>query len=643
VNGKTADNARVKTTLIVASPSLVGQWQDEIRTHCQSKRENKHGIGLVFQHRAGKRIHSNQDDEVLASADIILTTYQEVMKSYPKANPPPQLTTAVQKDAYWKKLWDEERGVLHRMKFLRVVLDEASAIKNHKSHTSMACRALDSKHYWAISGTPVQNTLQEFYPYFKFLREPTTGSYKIFKENYCTEDDNTGKERLNAMLRKIMIRRTHIDRLFNARLLDLPTPHQHTIWLEFNDVERQVYDIVRRRFIERINTMSRDAGPGGFRKKFSHVWTMVLRLRQICASVLLIFESCLPLLEREDFEKLNSITTGEDDMSEEGVALLLHLRNVLRNNNGADSIEGGITGSVLTENEAVATGVVDIDQNIEGESGGKHGTSYRFRKYLEAFRKSDGWEDVVAKTLCCGCRSPPYEPYVTSCSHIFCHGCLKDLQSLAARRGHDLAKCSECGETYSWSRPCIESMQVRPTSASSTEIPTKKGAKSRKREGEIDWLGLKGEILPSAKTLGVKAQVLEWLSKDPEVKVIIYTQWIPFLRILGRICHTEGWSYCTYSGKITTEAREAAINDFSRDPEKRILLASLKCGGLGLNITAASRVILIDPWWNQAVEQQAFCRGMCSSYMCSSAILTILYCQFSALDNKKVRNFSSCS
>jgi len=38
------------------------------------------------------------------------------------------------------------------------------------------------------------------------------------------------------------------------------------------------------------------------------------------------------------------------------------------------------------------------------------------------------------------------------------------------------------------------------------------------------------------------------------------------------------------------------------------MLASLRCGGLGLNLTMASKVIMIDPWWNSASEQQAFCR-----------------------------------
>lgn len=193
VNGKPKEKGKVKTTLIVASPALVTQWAQEIRTHCQSHHESKqHGIGGVLQYRAGSRINSNDDKEFLESADIVLTTYTEVLRSHPKPIFPPNLVTAEQKDAHWKKQWEEDRGILHRMKFLRVVLDEAQAIKNHRSQTSISCRALDAKHYWAITGTPIQNNLLEFYPYFKFLREPNTGSYKIFKENFCSPDDPEG-------------------------------------------------------------------------------------------------------------------------------------------------------------------------------------------------------------------------------------------------------------------------------------------------------------------------------------------------------------------------------------------------------------------------------------------------------------------
>jgi SNF2 family DNA or RNA helicase len=60
---------------------------------------------------------------------------------------------------------------------------------------------------------------------------------------------------------------------------------------------------------------------------------------------------------------------------------------------------------------------------------------------------------------------------------------------------------------------------------------------------------------------------------------------------------------------MSHDAREQAILDF-RSPEhnKQIMLASLKSGGLGLNLVMAARVLTIDPWWNSCTESQAFCR-----------------------------------
>ena len=159
VNGKSKDKKK-KTTLIVASPALVSQWYQEIRRHCQSQKDNKHGIGRVIQFRAGHRITSDDPCGIMEDADIVLTTYTEVSKSYPKVVIPPHLITAKAKDAWWTKHWGENKGELHQVKWLRVVLDEAQAIKNHFSHISRACRALEGKFRWAITGTPVQVSLR---------------------------------------------------------------------------------------------------------------------------------------------------------------------------------------------------------------------------------------------------------------------------------------------------------------------------------------------------------------------------------------------------------------------------------------------------------------------------------------------------
>lgn len=108
--------------------------------------------------------------------------------------------------------------------------------------------------------------------------------------------------------------------------------------------------------------------------------------------------------------------------------------------------------------------------------------------------------------------------------------------------------------------------------------------------------------------MAVKAAILNYLAEDPHAKIIVYTQWNPMVRILEKMCKTEDWTSRSYTGKMSVEAKDRAVHEFSNLPDINILIAGLKCGGLGLNLTAATKVLLIDPWWNKAIEQQAFCR-----------------------------------
>ena len=220
-----------------------------------------------MRYGAGTRIDSNHAYAILADHDIILTSYTEIMKSYPKNEPPIECQTAEQKMAWWKEVYRKERGVLHRMLFLRVVLDEAQAIKNHLGRTSIACRALMAEHKWALSGTPILNSLTELYPYFKFLGVPHTGSFKIFKHNYCDTKDTENTERLLSRLSQFMIRRTHADEMFGAPILKLPQADQTTYTCEFNSVERCIYDVVYRRFARNINMWAKK---GTLEKSYSN-------------------------------------------------------------------------------------------------------------------------------------------------------------------------------------------------------------------------------------------------------------------------------------------------------------------------------------------------------------------------------------
>ena len=125
MNGQPPRNANgPKTTLLVASPALLTQWKSEIEQHTNIRLR-------IMRYGAGTRVDSSDAIEMIGAHDIVLTSYTEIMKSYPKNEPPIECQTAEQKIDWWKQVYDEQRGVFHRMMFLRIVLDEAQAINNH--------------------------------------------------------------------------------------------------------------------------------------------------------------------------------------------------------------------------------------------------------------------------------------------------------------------------------------------------------------------------------------------------------------------------------------------------------------------------------------------------------------------------------
>src|SRR5439155_19205174 len=89
-------------------------------------------------------------------------------------------------------------------------------------------------------------------------------------------------------------------------------------------------------------------------------------------------------------------------------------------------------------------------------------------------------------------------------------------------------------------------------------------------------------------------------------KVLVFSQFVSLLTIVRDRLDKAGITYEYLDG--STRDRQACVERFQNDPERKLFLISLKAGGLGLNLTAASYVFLLDPWWNPAVEAQAIDR-----------------------------------
>jgi SNF2-related domain/Helicase conserved C-terminal domain len=91
-------------------------------------------------------------------------------------------------------------------------------------------------------------------------------------------------------------------------------------------------------------------------------------------------------------------------------------------------------------------------------------------------------------------------------------------------------------------------------------------------------------------------------------KVLIFSQFIGMLGLIRSKLEHEHISHVYFDGSTSSTDREAAVQEFQNNHDCRVFLISLKAGGIGLNLTAADYVYIVDPWWNPAVEQQAIDR-----------------------------------
>ncbi len=90
-------------------------------------------------------------------------------------------------------------------------------------------------------------------------------------------------------------------------------------------------------------------------------------------------------------------------------------------------------------------------------------------------------------------------------------------------------------------------------------------------------------------------------------KILVFSQFVKHLALLEKYLQQNRIDYCYLDG--STKDRQAQVERFQTDENVKVFLISLKAGGLGLNLTKADYVFLLDPWWNPAIEAQAVDRA----------------------------------
>jgi SNF2 family DNA or RNA helicase len=113
---------------------------------------------------------------------------------------------------------------------------------------------------------------------------------------------------------------------------------------------------------------------------------------------------------------------------------------------------------------------------------------------------------------------------------------------------------------------------------------------------------LKAEHLQEGGSAKIEALMEQIDSKSAQHKILVFSQFVSMLDLLREELDRSGIKYAYLTG--ATHNREEAVDQFQNDPRVRVFLLSLKAGGIGLNLTAASYVYIVDPWWNPAVKHR---------------------------------------
>lgn len=478
--------------LIICPMTLIGQWKAEIESHSEP------GTLSIYVHYGQSR---PKDAKILAQSDVVLTTYGVVASEFSSENA-------------------EERGGLYSVRWFRVVLDEAHTIKSSKSQISMAAATLVADRRWCLTGTPIQNNLEDIFSLLRFLRIEPWGSWswwnKLIQKPF-EDGDERGLSLVQNILRPIMLRRTKSSTDKEGKpILVLPPADMQVIYCQQTEYEKDFYDALFKRSKVKFDQFVEQ---GRVLHNYASILELLLRLRQCCDHPFLVM-SRGDTQEFSDLDKLAKrfLKGGKDTMEE---------------------------GKEMPSKAYIQEVVEELRKGEQGECP----------ICLEAF------EDAV----------------LTPCAHRLCRECL-----LSSWRTPTSGLCPVCRKTVS-----KQELITAPTD-------------SRFRvDVEKNWV-------ESSKVSALLKELESFRSTGS--KSIVFSQWTAFLDLLQIPLSRNNISFVRLDGTLNQQHREKVIKQFSEESDIMVLLMSLKAGGVGINLTAASNAFVMDPWWNPAVEEQAVMR-----------------------------------
>lgn len=550
-NGEKAKgtDCNAKATLIICPKSVLSNWREQIEAHCVL------GNLMCYMYHGSNR---TQDTDFLSKHDVVLTSYNTAAAEFG--------------DGVRKK------RALASINWFRIVLDEAHSIRTQSTQVSKACCALNAQRRWAVTGTPVQNSLTDLGTLIKFLRIKPFDDSHTWSQHIMAKfklADATVVEQLQLLVGSITLRRSKdtiglVERKEERQPLDW-APEEYHLYSQFAKMSRTHFHNI---------TGGGSAIKG---KAYAHVLKSIGRLRAICAHG-------REMLTEEDMEEIK----GGDPSS----AIVLDIGD--EPGMGEDAFDG-----FIKEKQAYETFTNMQDSEVDscircGEKLGK--------KEDDAFKaaaqelEDDGSsedeeeEDVKPKQDLLG--------HLTPCYHLICADCTEkhkaDVEkSLTADKHHS---CPHCESYVRYGLfPILRSTLKQ-------FVDNRKAARKVKaaRWDEDSYTGPHSKVLALLEALGKSAEETAALPPgEPPIRSAVFSGWTSYLDLIEYALEKHNIGFVRLDGTMSVKQRTQSLDTFKTDPNVVVLIASIKAAGQGLNLTSANKAYVMEPQFNPGVEEQA--------------------------------------
>ncbi|KAJ4991742.1 SNF2 family domain-containing protein [Stagonosporopsis vannaccii] len=310
-------------------------------------------------------------------------------------------------------------------------------------------------------------------------------------------------------------------------------------------------------------------------------------------------------------ELLNPITGDDVDLREQALSKLhmitarIMLRRMKRDHTNSMELP---MKDIIIHNEFFSEVERDFSTSIMSNSNRKFDTyvaqGVMLNNYANIFglimqmRQVANHPDLLLKKnaaegssnvyVCNICDEPAEDAIRSHCRHEFCRACVRDYMDTCEASGTD-ADCPRChiALTIDFEQPELEQDED-----------------SVKKTSIINRIKM-GDWTSSTKIEMLVYDLYKLRSKKQTLKSIVFSQFTSMLQLIEWRLRRAGFNTVMLDGSMTPAMRQKSIDHFMTNPDVEVFLVSLKAGGVALNLTEASRVFIVDPWWNPAAEWQS--------------------------------------